>query len=56
MRNVLNKIYREKTHFMFNNFFTKILPLQDNVDKQGRVKTDHKQQYNRAHTLCKLDN
>jgi hypothetical protein len=21
MRNVLDKIYREKTHFMFNNFF-----------------------------------
>ena len=25
---------------MFNNFFTKILPVQHNVDKYGTVKTD----------------
>jgi hypothetical protein len=49
-------VEKTKTHFMFNNFFTKVLPLQDNVDKYGRVKTGHRWQYNMACALCKLDN
>jgi hypothetical protein len=37
MRNVLDKSCRENqnTHFIFNNFFPKILPFMSNVEKFG---------------------
>jgi len=34
MRNVLEEISREKTHFIFNNIFAKIVPF---VRKCGKI-------------------
>jgi hypothetical protein len=56
MRNVSDKSCGENqnTNFMFYNFFTKIVPFIDNVEKYctaGRA-TDE----NKAHAHCRVDN
>jgi hypothetical protein len=55
MKNVSGKSCRENqnTHFMFSNFFSKILKLLDNVEKYFRVgqATDD----NMAHAHCMLE-
>jgi hypothetical protein len=59
MINVSKKSCREdqNTYLMFKNFFPKIMPLQDNVEKHGgaRLATDGNI-LQRTHALCKLDN
>ena len=56
MRNVSDKSCREikNTHFMFNNFFPKIVPFMGYVEKYCRAgqATDD----NMDHALCMLDN
>ena len=55
MINVSDKICRESqsTHFVFSNFFSKFVPLQNNVDKYcgaGQITHD-----NMTHEHCMLD-
>jgi hypothetical protein len=57
MRNVSGRICREsqEAHFMFNNFFPKIVPFMRQCGKIWYSQTGHRWQYNMAHALCMLD-
>jgi len=58
MGNVSDKSCTENknTHFMFSNFFAKIVPFMRYGGKIRYSQTGHGWQYNMAHVLCMLDN
>jgi len=51
MRNVSDKrcTVNQNTHFMFKNLFPH---YEGNVEKNSKVKTDHRQQYNKVKKRC----
>ena len=55
MRNVLDKICREITHFIFNNFLPKIAPFMRERRKMRWSQRGHKRRHNMAHNKCMLD-
>jgi hypothetical protein len=52
MRNVADKSYREKTHFLFSNFFSEIVPFMRYVEKYGTAW--HATDGNTAHAHCRM--
>jgi hypothetical protein len=56
MRNFAHKSCRENqnTHFVFSNFFPKIVPFMRKVEKHGRARQATND--NMAHAHCVLDN
>jgi len=54
MKNISDESCRENlnAHFVLNNIFPKIVPLEDDVEKYCEQTTDDSM----AHALCMLDN
>ena len=56
MKNISDKNCRENqnTYFMFNNFFSKIMPFRRKCGTAGQA-TDENTKYNMAHEMLMLE-
>jgi len=55
-KNISGKFGENQNTFIFNNVFSKIVPLMRKIGNMGYSRTGHRRKYNITHALCKLGN